>query len=109
MRSRSASKTASRLIAAGLGRSPARSALRTIRRTPTQDLPVITIKRVDHISMAHPSWKDQSQWLERVLGFSFHYSFPAGPDEDFDGSVSRMRNTDVDFEVISPVAFASSP
>lgn len=64
---------------------------------------MITVKHVDHISMAHADWKAQSQWLERVLGFKFLHSFPAGPDEDFDGCVSQVRGTDVEFEVITPV------
>lgn len=64
---------------------------------------MITIKHVDHISMAHPDWEAQSQWLERVLGFKFLRYFPAGPGEDFDGCVSQVRGTDIEFEVISPV------
>jgi methylmalonyl-CoA/ethylmalonyl-CoA epimerase len=64
---------------------------------------MITIDRVDHISMAHADWKAQSAWLERVLGFRFLHHFGAEPGEDFDGCVSDVRNTDVEFEVISPV------
>jgi methylmalonyl-CoA/ethylmalonyl-CoA epimerase len=64
---------------------------------------MITIKRVDHISMAHADWKAQSAWLERVLGFPFHYSFPAAPGDDFDGCVNEVPATDVEFEVISPI------
>jgi methylmalonyl-CoA epimerase len=63
---------------------------------------MITVKHVDHISMAHPDWKGHSQWLERVLGFKFLHHFPAGPGEDFDGCVSQVRGTDIEFEVISP-------
>lgn len=63
---------------------------------------MITIKRVDHVSMAHEDWKAQSQWLERVLGFKFLHHFPAGPGEDFDGCVSQVRGTGIEFEVISP-------
>jgi methylmalonyl-CoA epimerase len=63
---------------------------------------MITIKRVDHISMAHPDWKGQSQWLERVLGFKFLHAFYANPDDDFDGCVSQVRETGIEFEVISP-------
>lgn len=57
--------------------------------------------------MAHGDWKGQSQWLERVLGFKFLHYFPAGPDEDFDGCVSQVRGTDIEFEVISPVSEGS--
>ncbi len=63
---------------------------------------MITIKHVDHISMAHPDWKAQAQWLERVLGFKFLRYFPAAPGEDFDGCVSQVPGTDIEFEVISP-------
>jgi methylmalonyl-CoA epimerase len=68
---------------------------------------MITIKRVDHISMAHPDWRAQSAWLERVLGFPYHYSFPAAPGDDFDGCVNEVPGTDVEFEVISPTAPSS--
>ncbi len=63
---------------------------------------MIPLKRVDHLSMAAPNWRNQSDWLERILGFKFIYYFPAGGG-DFDGCVSQVPGTDIEFEVISPV------
>ena len=63
---------------------------------------MIPLKRVDHISMAAPDWRKQSAFLERVLGFKFLHDFKAGPTTDFDGCVSQVRNTGIEFEVISP-------
>jgi len=60
------------------------------------------VKRVDHISMAAPSWKAQSEKLEQLLGFKFLHSWEAGPNSDFSGSVSQVRGTGIEFEVISP-------
>jgi methylmalonyl-CoA/ethylmalonyl-CoA epimerase len=62
---------------------------------------VIPIKRVDHISMGHASWKQQSAWLERVLGFKYLYDWPAN-GTDFDGSISQVPGIALEFEVISP-------
>jgi methylmalonyl-CoA/ethylmalonyl-CoA epimerase len=62
---------------------------------------MITIKRLDHISMAAPSWKEQSARLERLLGFRFLYDFPTG-GADFDGSISQPPGIAMEFEVISP-------
>ena len=63
---------------------------------------MLTIKHLDHISMGHESWQQQSDWLQRVLGFKRLHAFPAGGG-DFDGSVSQAPGTDIEFEVISPV------
>ncbi len=63
---------------------------------------MISLKKVDHISMGHADWKAQSAFLERVLGFKLLHSFPAGGG-DFDGFVSQVPGTDIEFEVISPV------
>lgn len=63
---------------------------------------MITIKRLDHISMAAPSWKEQAECLERLLGFRFLYDFPSG-GADFDGSISQAPGIAMEFEVISPV------
>lgn len=63
---------------------------------------MIPIKRVDHISMAAPSWREQSARLEKLLGFKFLHNFEAGPGEDFSGSVSQVRKTGIEFEVIEP-------
>lgn len=63
---------------------------------------MIPIKRVDHISMAAPSWREQSARLEKLLGFKFLHHFEAGPGEDFSGCVSQVRGTGIEFEVIEP-------
>lgn len=57
--------------------------------------------RVDHISMAHADWRQQSAWLERILGFKFLHSWDA-KETDFDGCVSQVRGTGIEFEIISP-------
>lgn len=64
---------------------------------------MIPVKRVDHISMAAPSWQKQSAWLEKVLGFKLLSSFPPS-DSGFDGATSQVRGTGIEFEVISPSA-----
>jgi methylmalonyl-CoA/ethylmalonyl-CoA epimerase len=51
--------------------------------------------------MGHASWKEQSERLERLLGFKFLHYFPAG-GADFDGCVSQVPGTEIEFEVISP-------
>ena len=63
---------------------------------------MLPIKRVDHISMAAPAWKPQAEKLERLLGFKFLHSWQAGPNSDFDGCVSQVRGTGIEFEIISP-------
>jgi methylmalonyl-CoA/ethylmalonyl-CoA epimerase len=60
------------------------------------------LRRIDHISMAAPSWKTQSEKLQRLLGFKFLHSWEAHPGEDFAGSVSQVRGTEIEFEVIEP-------
>ena len=52
--------------------------------------------------MGHASWKDQSAWLQRILGFKLLHSFGASGGSDFDGCVSQAPGTDIEFEVISP-------
>ncbi|OAI44592.1 hypothetical protein AYO38_00425 [bacterium SCGC AG-212-C10] len=64
---------------------------------------MLTLERVDHISMGHANWKEQSGRLERLLGFKFLSSFGAGPTADFDGCVSQVPGTGIEFEIISPV------
>ena len=63
---------------------------------------MLPIKRVDHICMAAPGWKAQAEKLERLLGFKFLHSWEAGPNSDFDGCVSQVRATEIEFEIISP-------
>ena len=63
---------------------------------------MIPIKRLDHISMAAPDWRKQSALLEQLLGFKFLYGFEASAAVDFDGCVSQVRGTEIEFEVISP-------
>jgi methylmalonyl-CoA epimerase len=71
------------------------------RNTPGIGGYVITLKRVDHISMGAPDWKAQSGLLERILGFKFLHHFPAD-GADFEGCVSQVPGTGIEFEVISP-------
>jgi len=63
---------------------------------------LLNVKRVDHISMAAPAWKPQAEQLEKLLGFKLLHSFGGNSASDFDGSVSQVRNTGIEFEVISP-------
>ena len=62
---------------------------------------MISIKHLDHISMGHADWKAQAALLQRLLGFKLLYSFGPG-DSDFDGCVSQVPGTGIEFEVISP-------
>jgi methylmalonyl-CoA/ethylmalonyl-CoA epimerase len=57
--------------------------------------------------MAAPSWKQQSERLERLLGFKFLHSWEAHPGEDFSGCVSQVRGTGIEFEVIQPAGEGS--
>ena len=63
---------------------------------------MITIAHLDHISMGAADWKKQSDWLQRILGFKLLHNFGAGAASDFDGCVSQVRNTGIEFEVIAP-------
>lgn len=68
---------------------------------------MIPLKRIDHISMAAASWKDQSAKLEHLLGFKFKHSWQAEGSQDFSGSVSQVRGTGIEFEVIEPAGKGS--
>lgn len=63
---------------------------------------MLPIKRVDHISMAAASWRDQSARLERLLGFKFLHDWKPDAEDGFSGCVSQVRGTGIEFEVISP-------
>jgi len=52
--------------------------------------------------MAAPDWKEQADKLERLLGFKFLHSWEAHEGQDFCGSVSQVRGTGIEFEVIAP-------
>jgi len=52
--------------------------------------------------MAAPEWQPQAEKLEKLLGFKFLHSWQAGANSDFDGCVSQVRGTGIEFEVISP-------
>ncbi|KAA0241257.1 MAG: VOC family protein [Dehalococcoidia bacterium] len=52
--------------------------------------------------MAAPSWREQADLLQKLLGFKFLSSWQAGPGSDFNGSVSQVRGTGIEFEVIEP-------
>ena len=68
---------------------------------------MLPVKRVDHISMAAPGWKAQAETLERLLGFKFVHSWDASPGSGFEGCVSQVRGTDIEFEIISPAGQGS--
>lgn len=63
---------------------------------------MLPLKRVDHISMAHPDWKSQAAHLQRLLGFRFLHNWDANGGSDFTGSVSQVRCTGIEWEIISP-------
>jgi len=63
---------------------------------------LLNVKRVDHISMAAPAWQPQAEKLQRLLGFKLLHNFSGGAASDFDGSVSQVRNTGIEFEIICP-------
>ncbi len=52
--------------------------------------------------MAAPSWREQSARLQHLLGFKFLHDWKAGPTEDFNGCVSQVPGTGIEFEVIEP-------
>ena len=63
---------------------------------------MLPVKRVDHISMAAPAWQPQAEKLEKLLGFKFLYSFRANSASDFEGSISQVPGTGIEFEIICP-------
>lgn len=63
---------------------------------------MIPLKRVDHISMGHADWEEQSTRLQQLLGFKLLHSFGAAGKSDFAGSVSQVRGTGIEFEILSP-------
>ena len=63
---------------------------------------MITLKRIDHISMGAPALQPQAEWLERILGARFGHSFKANAKSDFGGAVLGVRGTDIELEIIDP-------
>lgn len=63
---------------------------------------MIPVKRVDHISMAHPDHKSQYAKLAELFGFGFMTEFGGGDGWDFSGTLGSMVNTPVHFEIIEP-------
>ncbi|GIW14518.1 MAG: hypothetical protein KatS3mg063_0371 [Tepidiforma sp.] len=63
---------------------------------------MLPIKRLDHISMAAADYRAQAAKLERLLGFKYLHDWEAGPGQDFEGCVSQVRGTGIEFEVIAP-------
>ncbi len=57
--------------------------------------------------MAAKSWREQSERLQKLLGFKFLSSWQAGPKEDFNGCVSQVRGAGIEFEVIEPATHDS--
>lgn len=64
---------------------------------------MIPMKRVDHLSMGHADWAAQSAKLHDLLGFKLLHSFKGSDKTGFNGSVSQVRGTGIEFEIISPV------
>jgi methylmalonyl-CoA epimerase len=52
--------------------------------------------------MAAPSWREQADRLQKLLGFKFLHNWEAKPGEDFAGCVSQVRGTGIEFEIIEP-------
>ncbi|MGI8925449.1 MAG: VOC family protein [Tepidiformaceae bacterium] len=63
---------------------------------------MLPVKRLDHVSMAAPDWRAQSAKLERLLGFKHLHSFEPSEATPFEGSVSQVRGTGIEFEIIAP-------
>ncbi len=63
---------------------------------------MIPLKRVDHISMAAASWKEQSERLHRLLGFKHLSTFPGSDASGFTGSLSQVPGTGIEFEILEP-------
>ncbi len=64
---------------------------------------MIPIKRVDHISMGHADWAAQSKRLSDLLGFKQLYAMNGNEKTGFNGSVSQVRGTGIEFEIIAPL------
>ena len=63
---------------------------------------MLTLTRFDHISMAAPDWSEQRERFSRLFGFRFLREFKASPGAPFAGCVSRIRNTQIEWEVLQP-------
>lgn len=63
---------------------------------------MLTLTRFDHISMAADDWRAQCERFARLFGFRFLREFTARPGTPFGGSVSRIRDTAVEWEILQP-------
>ncbi len=63
---------------------------------------MITVKHLDHISMAAENWRTQSALLEKLLGFKFLHAFGSSSTAGFGGCVSQVPGTEIEFEVLEP-------
>ncbi len=63
---------------------------------------MLTLNRFDHISMAACDWRAQCARFARLFGFRFLREFTPRPDTPFGGSVSRIRNTATEWEILQP-------
>ena len=63
---------------------------------------MLTLTRFDHISMAAHDWREQRDRFERLFGFRFLRQFNAHPGTPFEGCVTRMRNTKIEWELLQP-------
>jgi len=63
---------------------------------------VLTLTRFDHISMAAQDWREQRERFERLFGFRFLRQFTPHPGTPFEGCVTRIRNTKIEWELLQP-------
>ncbi|HET7737085.1 MAG TPA: VOC family protein [Tepidiformaceae bacterium] len=63
---------------------------------------MIPVKRVDHISMAARSWRDQAALLERLVGFRLDHSFEPNESEPYSGALLGVPGTGIGFEILEP-------
>lgn len=63
---------------------------------------MLTLTRFDHISMAAADWRAQGERFARLFGFRFLREFTASPGTPFGGSVSRIRDTAIEWEILQP-------
>lgn len=63
---------------------------------------MLTLTRFDHLSMAARDWREQRDRFGRLFGFRFLREFHARAGTPFEGCVSRIRNTQIEWEVLQP-------
>ncbi|MYA54193.1 MAG: hypothetical protein F4X89_12060 [Dehalococcoidia bacterium] len=63
---------------------------------------MLTLTRFDHISMAAHDWREQRERFERLFGFRYLRRFTPHPGTPFEGCVTRIRNTKIEWELLQP-------